>query len=270
LPRHERPVQTTSYPEVSVVNTPPVPPGRPDPDDLERDPTGIRALLGALPDPGPMPADLVDRINASIAAEQTSRQPGAVVVPLAPRRRTWLRAGMAAAAVAAVAVSIPALMSTWGPGGGDTASSFARESVADSAAGGMGAQPPVGTFTSGATGHARASKSVGDIRLQASGTAYTASGLATQARHLSDTTDQATAPAASLAAAGASAARLRECLTALGVDTWAPVAGDVATFEGDPAIVVVVSTDTGQRVYAVSTHCRAADPRVLSGPVALP
>jgi hypothetical protein len=217
-----------------------------------------------------MPADLVDRINASIAAEQSSRQPGAVVVPLAPRRRTWLRAGMAAAAVAAVAVSIPALMSTWGPAGGDTASSFSRESVADSAAGGMGAQPPVGTFTSGASAPGRASKPLGDVRLQATGTAYTASGLATQARHLTGTTDKATAPAASLAAAGASAAQLRECLTALGVDSWAPVAGDVATFEGDPAIVAVVSSDTGQRVYAVSTHCRAANPLLLSGPVDLP
>jgi len=48
------------------------------------------------------------------------------------------------------------------------------------------------------------------------------------------------------------------------------VAGDLATFEGEPAIVAVVSTDTGQSVYAVSTHCRAAHPLVLSGPVALP
>jgi hypothetical protein len=262
LPRHERPVQTTSNPEVSVVSTPPVPPGRPDPDDLEPDPTGIRALLGALPDPGPMPAALVDRINATIAAEQSSRQ-GGVVVPFTPRRRAWWRAGLAAAAVAAVAVSVPTLMSTWNTGGGDTASSFSsRES--DSAAG-SGAEPPLGSSTSAPNAaQDRASKPLGDVRLQASGTAYTADGLATQARTLTDSTGKATAPAASLTAAGASAAQLRDCLTALGVDTWAPVAGDLATFEGDPAIVAV------QRVYAVSTHCRAAHPLVLSGPVALP
>lgn len=40
----------------------------PGPDDI--DPTGMRAILSALPDPGPMPADLVDRITASLAAEQ--------------------------------------------------------------------------------------------------------------------------------------------------------------------------------------------------------
>ncbi len=53
-------------------------PGRPsigagaDPES-EDDPTGIRALLAALPDPGPMPASLVDRISASLAAEQRTR-----------------------------------------------------------------------------------------------------------------------------------------------------------------------------------------------------
>ena len=50
-----------------MVSTPPVPP---DPDDLDEDPTGIRALLGSLPDPGPMPDDLVARIQASLTAEQ--------------------------------------------------------------------------------------------------------------------------------------------------------------------------------------------------------
>lgn len=36
----------------------------------ESDPTGVRAMLAALPDPGPMPAGLVHRITASLAAEQ--------------------------------------------------------------------------------------------------------------------------------------------------------------------------------------------------------
>jgi hypothetical protein len=37
------------------------------------DPTGVRAILSALPDPGPMPADLVQRINASLDAERLAR-----------------------------------------------------------------------------------------------------------------------------------------------------------------------------------------------------
>ena len=40
----------------------------------ELDPTGVRALLAALPDPGPMPEDLVRRIEARIAEEQLLRQ----------------------------------------------------------------------------------------------------------------------------------------------------------------------------------------------------
>ena len=50
---------------------------RPDPhlpDDL--DPTGVRALLANLPDPGPMPQDLVARISQSLALEQERRTTG--------------------------------------------------------------------------------------------------------------------------------------------------------------------------------------------------
>lgn len=49
---------------------------RPDADDprsREDDPTGIRALLSSLPDPGPMPPDLVDRITAALITERAAR-----------------------------------------------------------------------------------------------------------------------------------------------------------------------------------------------------
>ena len=36
---------------------------------VEHDPTGMRALLASLPEPGPMPDDLVARISAALAAE---------------------------------------------------------------------------------------------------------------------------------------------------------------------------------------------------------
>lgn len=41
------------------------------PDD---DPTGVRALLSSLPDPGPMPPELVQRITASLAEEERARR----------------------------------------------------------------------------------------------------------------------------------------------------------------------------------------------------
>lgn len=48
-----------------------------DPDDI--DPTGIRDLLAALPDPGPMPEDLVRRIEARLEVEQAHRDASAPV-----------------------------------------------------------------------------------------------------------------------------------------------------------------------------------------------
>ena len=41
--------------------------------DGDHDPTGVRDLLGSLPDPGPMPGDLVARITASLEAESRAR-----------------------------------------------------------------------------------------------------------------------------------------------------------------------------------------------------
>ncbi|KAB7745521.1 hypothetical protein GA707_06280 [Nostocoides sp. F2B08] len=45
-------------------------PHTPGPGDEDHDPTGVRALLASLPDPGPMPPELVRRISESLAAEQ--------------------------------------------------------------------------------------------------------------------------------------------------------------------------------------------------------
>lgn len=104
--------------------------------DEADDPTGVRALLTSLPDPGPMPDDLVARIEASLAAERTARadasggelRPAAAaaaprpdevldehrpgtgrIVDLAARRRRVRLAGLAAAAVVVVGLAIPTI-----------------------------------------------------------------------------------------------------------------------------------------------------------------
>lgn len=43
-------------------------------DAFADDPHGVREVLGNLPDPGPMPADVTDRITSAIAAESVRRE----------------------------------------------------------------------------------------------------------------------------------------------------------------------------------------------------
>lgn len=261
------------------MSTPPVPPtpphgpGDPDADD----PTGIRALLSGLGDPGPMPADLVDRIHASIAAEQAARErQDATVVPLRRRVPGWQKYGLVAAAVAGLAIGIPALL---GAGPQDVMASLSRSSndSAGAASSAKELQPPIASFTPGiptrgpATPGAggRATGAVGQVTMVATGTGYTSSELATQARSmlLAPVDGSSTATGTGNGAEGA--AGLRECLTAMGVPSWMPVVGDVATYDGARAVVAVVSSDTGQDVYAVPSWCDATHPKALAGPVSI-
>jgi hypothetical protein len=246
-----------------VVSTRPTPP--PHPDD---DPTGVRELLAGLGDPGPMPASLVDRINASIAAEQTGRTgERETVVPLRRGGPTWLRVGLAAAAVAAIAVAVPSLL---GSGPGDVMASLTGGASSDSAAGGaarLGAAPSAPEAAGG-----RAASAGAAVRWVATGTAYTSAGLATKARGILDAPSGSTVATASpdTDEPAHTDTGLRGCLTALGVPGWMPVTADLATYDGRAAVVAVVSGDTGQSVYAVPTTCDGAHPQVLAGPVALP
>jgi hypothetical protein len=264
--------------EVLVVSTPPVPPsGKGVP---EHDPTGIRALLSALPDPGPMPADLVARINASIAAEQSARE-DPTVVPLRPRRWGWQQVGVAAAAAAVLGIGLPALLTGTGPGdlmasfggGGSSADSAggAAASVESRADSGSSSGQGVAPRTQPATGgDERVSGSLGQVALGASGTAYTTAALATEAAtRLTTAQDSVAAPKAPRGAAETDTG-LRACLTAVGVEAWMPVRGDVATLDGAPAVIALVSSDTGLTVYAVSPECDATHRAVLAGPLRVP
>ncbi|MEO6412340.1 MAG: hypothetical protein ABIO48_07100 [Pedococcus sp.] len=260
------------------MSTPPAPPA--DKGVPEHDPTGIRALLSSLPDPGPMPADLVSRINATIAAEQSARE-GATVIPLRPRRWGWQHVGVAAAAAAVLGIGLPALITGTGPG--DLMASFSGGGAADSAGSAAsveshddsgstaGEAPGQAPRTQPATGgDIRVSSSLGAVSLGASGTAYTAASLATQARAMLLTAQDGavTAPKAMRGAADTDTG-LRACLSAIGVEAWMPVRGDLATLDGAPAVIALVTSDTGQTVYAVSPSCDAAHPGVLAGPLRL-
>lgn len=268
-----------------MVSTPTTPDR---PEDLD-DPTGVRALLAGLPDPGPMPDHLVARINASIAAEQEARA-GSAVVSLDTRRRPWRRLGLAAAAAAVAAVAVPALLTGSGPGGmlaslsgsssGSAASSSAAGTTQESAAraaqdstGGAGGgaaaspdrpqRPPAGT----------AAAPGGAVSVHASHAAYTSTGFAAQAAafaaHPGATLAPMAAESPSVGPAGTPLG-LQPCLGALHVDSSMRVMADLATFDGMPAVVFVVSTDTGRTAYAMQRTCTTGHTSLLGGPVELP
>ena len=272
-----------------MVSTPTTPDR---PEDLD-DPTGMRALLAGLPDPGPMPSHVVDRINASIAAEQESRA-GTRVVSLAERRRPWRRLGLAAAAVAVAAVAVPALLTGTGPGG-VLASLSGSAGQSSSAAGalsqeaGSGAQdlaggsagPSAGSSagsTAGAAGDGSAADKrmaapAGGVTIYQTNTAYTAKGFPRQVQAFIDRPGSPLAPLAaespSIGPAGTPIG-LEPCLDALHLEPATRVMADLATFEGTQAVVLVVSSDTGQTAFAVRRSCTAGHTSPLAGPVSLP
>ena len=243
------------------------PPGPPDPDD---DPTGMRALLSSLPDPGPMPDDLVARITASLAAEQQRGPAPRPLHPAGSSRRTpvWRTAGLAAAAAAVIGLGAGSLLTGTAPGdvgalfGGSTseaASSAADAAGRDSSAGG------------GAGSEAQSATSV--VSIHHTNTAYTSSGFADQARALLDAPGDALPPlGAESPAIGpiGTETGLRSCLSALTTGHYTAALADLGSFDGHLAVVVVLTTESGRAAYAVQRTCTAGRPAPLAGPVPVP
>lgn len=263
-----------------MVSPPPVPPSRsaddrpprpqgPQP-DLD-DPTGVRALLGALPAPGPMPADLVARISASIAAEQAARA-GAPVVTLASRRRhRWQRLGLAAAVAAIAVVALPALLSIGPSSWLASLSSTQQGSQASAGAASLSASTR-GSSNAGRTAAGPLAGTVAAPRIYASGTAYTRGAFVQQVRAFLARPGSPVMPLAaeSPAIGPAGTARgLAPCLALLRLDPAAQVSADVATLDGQAAVVVVAHTATAQIAYAVDRRCTSGAGAVLVGPLHL-
>ncbi|QFG70040.1 hypothetical protein [Ornithinimicrobium pratense] len=168
--------------------------GAADRDRDEVDPTGIRDLLAGLPDPGPMPEDLVHRIEARLEVEHAARDHEASrrlgrhadrVVDLTAERgrrrpgRTLAWLGAAAAGLVVTATVVPQLVG--GADGGDSGtaayyptrgqadtdtSEMHDDSAGEDAAGG-GGNDTAGADESDADAEPRSMSSVGDEAAEA-------------------------------------------------------------------------------------------------------
>ena len=241
----------------------------------------VTALLAAAPDPGPMPDDVEARISAALADAARLRvdpgplldaagradgaAPGSVpaegnVVPLparANRPRPIHLAAAVAAAAAVVAVGASALHVTKRPNGaaivGDTKSSTSQAT------------------TSGGSAN-------GGLHIQLSTTAYDRANLAEKARRLLDAPGQ---PIRDLAAEApgigpiGTPIGLESCLEAIGaLDASSPapeaVSADLATFDGRPAAVLVVTRAGASTAWAVERSCSTGTPGVLKDATPVP
>lgn len=251
--------------------------------DAAADPvqSAVRTLLRTSPDPGPMPADVTRRIEDSISQAAGRRagddelfdelgfgDPEAVVpvdestdvivfdghraegnqppgertvVPFV--RRRWPMVGVAAAGVAVLAIAGAVAVNQTRSGSGL-------------------ASIPAQNGTGG---------SAGSVHVQVSTTAYTKDGIVTGAQTLLDSPG----PDASVGDAPSSGPLVTQagaaaCVAALGASDAGAVSIDLASYEGQPAAIVVVRRSDSTVVYAVQRDCGDGDAGVIQDAVPVP
>ncbi|NNG38441.1 hypothetical protein HJ588_04020 [Flexivirga sp. ID2601S] len=225
----------------------------PPPEDFDQDPTGMRDLLRSLPDPGPMPPAVTDRISAALAREQQARagDDHTNVTPLArptssgmtgaPRTRGSRRpmqvvGGLvAAAAVAAVAV-------------------VGIDSLRDDKA------PTSAVPSAGATTSLSTTQLAGKVHVTSTGTDYTGASFNAQAAGLASSSASGTPDPAKVTQLGSLATPdgIAACARSIGgslLDDPDDVKVDLASFEGKTAVIVVVRKGATETAFAVSTTC---------------
>lgn len=266
--------------------------------DDDSDPTGMRALLRGLPDPGPMPDDLVERIQSSLtdlaagdagAGGDTVRDGDTSGVSRgtehdgpAPRASWWVRNGSRAAVAAVVLVGGGAVASDQlgllgsGSDSASTAGSIA-ETSSDAGSGGRALTPSGGDADKAPQSGGDSAETdggsapAGQVVVTMSGRSYTAAGLAAEvgSATTSTPTSPLTAESPGIGPIGTEIG-VRSCLLALGLPRDSAARVDLALVDGAPAAVLVLTTDRGRTAYAVGRDCTLGNPAVLAGPVDLP
>jgi len=225
-----------------------------------------------------MPQHLVERINASLAAEQDQRAAalsGASVTPLMATTRR--RPGRVVLAIAGVAAAV-ALVAVAGGNmfrvnqqatlGSSTALASTSGDQSNPAGESLAAKAPA--RDSSKDGETFSASGV-QILLTETGTRYTRADFVTQARTMSGAALKAAGPLA-LSDAGSAATNsgLAECLSAIGVREAQAVRADVADYEGQPAMIIVVTTNSRSIGYVVGRQCSHADATELRTATPLP
>lgn len=259
------------------------------------DPTGVHALLSSLPEPGPMPEDLVARIGASLREEADRRERDETVSyalfagrTRAQHRGAWLRV----AAVAAIALVVGAglLAGTGNLGtnvltmiGGERSTTPAPATSAPATTTDGGSAPSLGRAgTTGAnstgapgansTGAQGAAAQLGAASFHLSGTAYTAGSLRERAQALAahpPVTLSPGDPESPHLGPIATPLGLASCLTALDLPANARAVVDLATYDGRPVAVIVTRHGDSDQVRVVRRNCGAGNPELVAGPYPL-
>lgn len=241
----------------------------------EDDPTGMRDLLARLRDPGPMPPELVARIQARLGQEQHDRQGhgaspvtsapfGASTEPAragrTPRTGRWIIGAAAAAAVlvgGGAAYQVMTLVS-----GGDGASNDAGGAPAPAASTtGEAGDAPSGTPSS--TSREASTGRTGFV-LSVSGRDYTQDRLAAEATEAVDDPSEVPVGSSESPSIGPLGSRqgAQDCAEKLSGSRVEPVLVDVGTFDGTAGVLLVGRRGTQLTAWPVTQDCRELWPPV--------
>lgn len=198
----------------------------------------VSRVLARAPTP-PMPAHLIDRLDAAIAAEAASR------VPPHRRHRPFQLVAAAAAAVVLVGGGAAAVRTVMDDGNAQSAKS---------------SQPPMTDRSHSAAPRGPAIVRAVPFTAVRTGTAYTSAKLGSQvaaalSKQVSGVQRALSAPDGTLSA----------CVTRVSAGKI-PMLVDSATYEGQAATVIALPAADGGHadVWVVGARCSAADPDVLA------
>lgn len=218
-----------------------------------------RALVSTLP-PDPMPAVVAARIDAALEA-----LPSTTIVPLSSRRRGWrahpTAAGLGAAAAIAALVSALVIGRT---SSGPSSNAGDHGDAAGAASAARTAPIPLPTTTVSGTHYTsrNLAQSVSALLQPATPLAATAAG-STAAPQASSATPS---PEPALTRLFTSPAALQACVRGIeGGPAVTPLAIDFATYQGAPAVLIVLPGLEAGNVDAwfVGANCTSSDPNLL-------